>query len=132
MKAADTLKTYTDSIGGHFLEYSDVRCVAIVPVPGGRTQTITCEEVVNALYNRTLLRFSSRVCTAESSYDYRMLLEQAAYFNYCRFAIRDGHIEVEALADPSAGDPVIWQEMVAEVANLADQFELKVTGRDVN
>ena len=132
MKAADTLKTHTDSIGGHFMAYSDVRCVAIVPVPGGRTQTITCEEVINELYNRKLLRFSSRVSPAENNYDYRMLLEQAAYFNYCRFAIRDGHLEVEALADPTAGDPVIWQEMVTEVANLADQFELKLSGRDAN
>ena len=132
MEAAHTLKAFTGSIGGHFLEYSDVRCVAIVPVPGGRTQTITCEEVINDLYNRRLLRFSSKVCQADPAHDFQMLLAQTAFFNYCRFTIRDGIIEVEAVADPTAGDPVIWQEMIMEVANLADQFELKLSGKDAN
>ncbi len=132
MEASQVLKSHTVSIGGHFLEYSDVRCVAIIPVPGGRTQTITCEEILNDLYSRRLLRFSSKICPAIAAHDYQMLLEQTAFFNYCRFAIRDGFIEVEALADPATGDPLIWKEMITEVANLADQFELKLAGNDTN
>ena len=114
------------------MEYSDTRCIAIVPVPGGRTQTVTCEEFHNHLYNRKLLRFSSKVCQAEPGMDYQMVLEQASFFNYCRFVIRGGTLEVEALADPASGDHQIYTEMVMEVANLADQYELRLSGKDAN
>jgi len=132
MEAAETLKAYADSLGGHFMEYSDTRSIAIIPVPGGRTQTVTCEEFHNQLYNRKLLRFCSKVCTVGSGLDFPMILEQASFFNYCRFVIRNGELEVETIADPATGDRTIYREMVMEVANLADQYEMKLSGKDAN
>jgi hypothetical protein len=61
-----------------------------------------------------------------------MLLEQTAFFNYARFVIRENYLQVEAVSgyDNAVEDEI--KEMIQEVANLADQYEMKLTGADVN
>jgi plasmid maintenance system antidote protein VapI len=61
-----------------------------------------------------------------------MLMEQIAFFNYCRFVLRDNYLQVEAVAPLIGVSEETLQEMVQEVANLADQYELKLTGADIN
>ena len=66
-----------------------------------------------------------------SDIDYKMLLDQSAFFNYCRFVIRDNYLQVEAVASLTGISEETIKEMVQEVANLADQFEMKLTGADI-
>jgi predicted lactoylglutathione lyase len=61
-----------------------------------------------------------------------MLLEQSAYFNYCRFIISENHLQVEAVTALDAVSESTIQEMLQEVANLADQYELKLTDTDIH
>jgi plasmid maintenance system antidote protein VapI len=61
-----------------------------------------------------------------------MLLEQTAYFNYSRFVVKDSYLQVEAVASIIGITEETIKEMVQEVANLADQFELKLTGGDIH
>jgi hypothetical protein len=132
MNLSAIVKKYTEEIGGQFTEYSESLMVVIMPLSGGRFQTVLGTIKENELYNRKLIAFSSKVSPYQPNIDFKMLLEQTAYFNYCRFVIKEGYVQVEAVAayDSITEGPV--KEMLQEVANLADQYEMRLTGVDVN
>lgn len=125
------MQRYAEEIGGQFMEYDPDHSIIVVPVSGGRAQTVLGEVRKNELYNRKLVCFVSKVCPAQPELDYRAILAQTAFLNYCRFVIREGYLQLEAVAalDQSGEDAL--KEMIQEVANVADQFEMKLTGADV-
>ena len=126
------MKKYSDEIGGQYTDYNESLSVIIMPLSGGRFQTVIGSIKKNELYNRQLITFTSKVCAYQPEIDLRMLLEQTAYFNYCRFVIKDGYIQVEAVSPLEAVSEETIKEMLQEVANLADQYEMKLTGADIN
>jgi hypothetical protein len=132
MELNSLMRKYADEINGQYMEYDPNHAIIIVPVSGGRAQTVLGNVRKNDLYNRKLLTISSKVCAFTPEIDLKLLLEQTAFFNYCRFILSENHLQVEAVAafDTISEDAV--KEMIQEVANLADQFELKLTGVDVN
>lgn len=130
MDLTSFLKKYADQIGGQYTDYNAEQSIIIVPVSGSRYQTVIGTIKKNVLYNRSLLTISSKVCELNPGIDFKMLLEQTAYFNYCRFAINDTHVVIEAVATVDGIDEETVKEMIQEVANLADQYELKLTGSD--
>jgi hypothetical protein len=132
MKLTAFMKKYSEEIGGQYTEYNETLSVVIMPLSGGRFQTVIGTVKDNELYNRKLVSFTSKVCAFQSSLDLHMLLEQTAYFNYCRFVIKDGYIQVEAVTPMENASEGAIKEMLQEVANLADQYEMKLTGVDIN
>jgi hypothetical protein len=126
------MKKYSEEIGGQYTEYNDTLSVVIVPLSGGRFQTVIGTIKENQLYNRKLITFTSKVCAYQPNLDIKMLLEQTAYFNYCRFIIKEGYVQVESVSPLDGISEITIKEMVQEVANLADQYELKLTGSDIN
>jgi len=132
MELTAFMKKYSDEIGGQYTEYNESLSVVIVPLSGGRFQTVIGSIKNNELYNRQLINFTSKVCAYQSNIDLEVLLEQTAYFNYCRFIIKDGYIQVEAVSPLSSAYEDTIKEMLQEVANLADQYEMKLTGVDIN
>lgn len=132
MDLTSFMRRYADEIKGQFIEYNHNLSVIIVPVSGSRFQTVLGNVKISPLYNRRVVTFTSKVCPVTDGIDYRMLLEQSAFFNYCRFVISENHIQVEAVSshDNLSEDDV--KEMLQEVANIADQYELKLTGSDVH
>jgi len=126
------MKKYADEIGGQFTEYDQTQSIVIVPVSGNRYQTVIGNIRQNELYNRRLISFTSKVCALHSTIDFKMLLEQSAYFNYCRFVIKENYLQVEASTALDAATESVIKEMVQEVANLGDQFELKLTDSDIH
>ena len=126
------MKRYADEIGGQYTQYNTTHSIVIVPLSGSRFQTVIGHIKKNDLYNRKVVALSSKVCPVTTNIDYRMLLEQTAYFNYARFVIRDHFLQVEAVCgfENAVEDEI--KEMLQEVANLADQYELKLTGADIN
>ncbi|MBS1487060.1 MAG: helix-turn-helix domain-containing protein [Bacteroidetes bacterium] len=131
MDLSALMKKYAEQIGGQYTEYDSLQSIIIVPVSGGRFQTVVGNIVKNDLYNRQLISLRSKVCPAKKEMDYKMLLEQTVFFNYCRFIIKDNYIQIEAVAPLSSISEETVKEMLQEVANLADQFELKLTGADI-
>jgi hypothetical protein len=125
------MRRYADEIGGQYTEYDPEHAIIIVPVSGGRAQTVLSSVNVNKLYNRKLVCICSKVCPAQQDLDFRMLLSQAAFLNYSRFVIAENFLQVEAVASYDNLHDDVVKEMVQEVANVADQFELKLTGADV-
>ena len=126
------MKRYAEEIGGQHTQYNDAQSVVIVPVSGGRFQTVIGTIRKNDLYNRKLVNLTSKVCAVRPNIDFKMMLEQTAFFNYCRFVIRENYLQVEAVASLSHISEEELREMIQEAANLADQYEMKVTGTDVN
>jgi len=82
----------------------------------------------NVLYKRKLISLNSKVCAIKPDIDYKMLLDQTAFFNYCRFVIKDNYLQVEAVASLIGISEETLKKWCQEVANLADQFEMKLTG----
>ena len=132
MDLSALMKKYAEEIGGQFTEYDPTQTIIIVPVSGGRFQTVLGTVTQNDLYNRKLISLNSKVSAIKPDIDFKMLLEQTAFFNYCRFVIKENHLQVEAVASLIGISEDTIKEMVQEVANLADQFELKLTGMDIN
>jgi hypothetical protein len=126
------MKKYADQIGGQYTEYDPSHSIIIIPVSGNRYQTVIGTIRKNELYNRSLITLNSKVCAVKDGIDFKMLLEQSAYFNYCRFIVTENHLQVEAVTalDTITESTVI--EMLQEVANLADQYELKLTDTDIH
>jgi len=132
MDLSALMKKYAEQIGGQYTEYDQAQSIIIMPVSGGRYQTVLGTITQNDLYNRKLISLNSKICSIKPDIDYRMLLEQTAYFNYCRFVVKDNYLQIEAVASLTGLSEETIKEMVQEVANLADQFELKLTGMDIN
>jgi hypothetical protein len=132
MDLAAFLKNYAEQIGGQYTEYTASQSIIIVPVSGGRFQTIVATIKKNELYNRKLINLLSKICQMKPDVDLRMLLEQTAFFNYCRFTISENHLQIEAVTTYANATEDQLKEMIQEVANLADQFEMKVTGADIH
>ncbi len=132
MDLTTIMKKYADQIGGQYTQYDDDHSIIIVPVSGGRFQTILGTIKKNELYNRQLITLHSKVCSTTANIDYKMLLEQTAFFNYCRFVIDQNYLQIEAVASLDNLSEGTIKEMMQEVANLADQYEMKLTGSDIH
>lgn len=132
MDISSFLRNYADQIGGQYTAYNADQSIIIVPVSGNRFQTVIGTIKKNELYNRSIITLNSKVCDVNSGLDYKMLLEQTSYFNYCRFIISGNHLQVEAVAAVDGINDDGLKEMVQEVANLADQYEMKLTGSDIH
>ena len=126
------MKRYADEIRGQYIEYTQTLSVIIVPVSGNRFQTVMGTIKQSSLYNRKVIIFTSKVCPMNESIDFKMLLEQTAFFNYCRFMISENYLQVEAVSSLSGVSEEDIKEMLQEVANLADQYEMKISGTDIH
>jgi len=131
MDLSAVMKKFADQIGGQYTEYDHTQSILIVPVSGGRFQTVIGTITQNDLYNRKLISLNSKVCPIKPDIDFKMLLEQTAFFNYCRFVIKENYLQVEAVGSLIGISEETIKEMTQEVANLADQFEMKLTGADI-
>jgi hypothetical protein len=132
MDISSFLKNYADQIGGQYTAYNKDQSIIIVPVSGNRFQTVIGTIKKNDLYNRSIVTLNSKVCDVHPALDYKMLLEQASYFNYCRFIISGNHLQIEAVGAVDGITEADVKEMIQEVANLADQYEMKLTGSDIH
>lgn len=126
------MKRYADEIRGQYIEYTQTLSVIIVPVSGNRFQTVMGTIKQSSLYNRKVIIFTSKVCPMNETIDFKMLLEQTAYFNYCRFMISENYLQVEAVSSLTGVTEEDIKEMLQEVANIADQYEMKISGTDIH
>ena len=125
-------RQYAEETGGQYTDYDHTKAVIVVPLPGGRFQTILAIARKGATSGKELAIFSSKVCELDSSINLRELLEQNLSFDYCKFLIEDNFVKVEASCVSSTANEDQVKEMIMEVAMVADQMELKFTGLDVH
>ncbi len=126
------MKSYSDEIGGQYSSYDNTHSIIVVPLAGGRFQSVIGTIKENKLYSRNMVTFTSKICNYHAGLPLKNLLEQSALFNYGRFIISDDFLQIEGVASLEGTSESSVKEMIQEVANLADQYEFKLTGADVH
>ena len=132
MNVITTVKKYADQIGGQYTDYDHTKSVIVVPLDRSRFQTVLAQTQKSPVSGRDQAVFTSKVCEYRADMDLKSLLEQNANFDYSKFVLEDGYLKVEAscLAGSTSEEQV--REMIQEVAQLADHYEDKLTGLDIN
>ena len=122
-----------DQIGGQYTDYDHTKSVVVVPLSDGtRFQTVLAVAQTSAVSGRDQATFTSKVCEYDNKLDLKLLMEQNSRFDYSKFVLDDGFLKVEASCLTSSVSQEQIKEMIQEVAQLADHYELKLTGRDVH
>lgn len=126
------MESYAEEIGGQFSEYDDSRSVIVVPIEGNRFQSVFGIKKYSERYQKTGLEFSSKVCPHTEDIDLGELLKENSKFCYAKFILEDNFLKVESslfLENISEG---LVKELISEVANVADEWEFRLTGQDVH
>ncbi|HZY83157.1 MAG TPA: hypothetical protein VFE50_26740, partial [Cyclobacteriaceae bacterium] len=79
MDLRQVMRRFAEEIGGEYNEYAPEYVIIIVPVSGGRAQTVLGEVRQSELYNRKIVVFSSKICPAGPELDLRSLLTQTNF-----------------------------------------------------
>jgi hypothetical protein len=132
MNLLSTVKQYADQIGWQFTDYDHTKTVIVVSIDSHRFQTVLALTQKSRVSGREQAIFSSKVCEFTSAIDLKALLEQSANFDFSKFVLEDNFLKIEAscLVDSSTQEQL--KEMIQEVAQLADHYELKLTGQDIH
>jgi len=130
---ATFMKNYADEIGAKFWEYDKERSVVIVPVRGGRIQTVYGTLKTGEKYGgHTGIEFTTKVCPLDDRVDLLKLLKAQGDYCHAKFTIKNNEVWVEASAYRETASEGTLKEIVREAAQLADTWEEKITGLDVN
>jgi hypothetical protein len=129
---SELMEKIANDIGGQFTEYDKSKSVIIVPLEGNRYQAVVGVVRHYEKLDKTRLEFSSKVCQLTESVDLKELLIENAKTCYARFVIVDDYIRVEGSTFMDNVNENGLKEIIEEVANLADAWELKLTGMDVH
>lgn len=132
MNIPSLLEKYADEIGGTFTNYNGEKWIIVVPLKDDRFQTVLAALEKSKVSGKTRLYFSSKVSQLSDHINLKDLLIQNSKFDYSKFILEDGDLKVEAscLSDSVTEEEIRF--MIQEVAQLADQYELRLTGMDVN
>ena len=126
------MERHAEEIGGQFSEYDQSKSVIIVPLDENRFQAVLGVIKYNEKFNKTGLEFSSKVCPYSEDIDCKQLIVENAKTCYAKFVIVDDFIKVEGSTFLETIREEGIKEIIQEVAQLADEWELKLTGLDVN
>ena len=131
-KFNEFMERYAEEIDGQFSEYDQSKSVIIVPLDENRFQAVLGVIKHNEKFNKTGIEFSSKVCPYSDDIDCKQLVIENAKTCYAKFVIIDDFIKVEGSTFLETIMEEGLKEIIKEVAQLADEWELKLTGLDVN
>ncbi len=126
------MENFAEEIGGQFSEYDKTKSVIIVPLDSNRFQAVLGVTKYNEKYKKMALEFSSKVCPFSSDVDCKQLVIENAKTSYAKFVIVDDFVKVEGSVFLENINEEGIKDLIREVAQLADEWELKLTGLDVN
>jgi len=126
------LQDYSQEINGEYSEYDENKSVIIVPLPDERYQAIVGKINHNETYDKETIEFSSKVCSVREDIDYTTLLKANSDFIHAKFIVDEDFLKVEAGTFSEITNEAHLKQIISEVANLADQWELKITGKDIH
>lgn len=109
-----------------------MKSVIVVPLDKSRFQTVLATKQKSQVSGRDQAVFTSKVCEYRNGIDLKSLMEQNANFDYSKFVLEDGYLKVEASCLTASASEAQVQEMIQEVAQLADHYELQLTGQDIH
>ncbi|MEM8895971.1 MAG: hypothetical protein AAGC88_15415 [Bacteroidota bacterium] len=127
------MQKFADEIGGDYSQYDDTRSVIIVKLPDERFQTVLGRVGQHDKYKREVIEFTSKVCSAGEDIDFVSLLKHSDEFIHSKFVVGDdNYVKVASAAYTDNVTEEVLKEMIIESANVADEWENKITGLDVN
>lgn len=130
MNFLNLVRDYANNIGGQYTEYDQNRSVVVVPLEN-RFQTVLAVTQKSPASGKDQALFSSKVCEITNKIDFKQLLELNSSFDFSKFVVNDGYVKVEASCFTASITKEQIQGMIQEVAHLSDEYELKLTGKDV-
>lgn len=125
-------KNYAQEIGGEYREYDSSQSVIIIPLPGNRFQTITGHITHNEDYDREVIQLKTKVCELSEDIPFDKLLAESASYPYSKFIIEDDFLKVEAITFMVNLNEKMIKEMFIEIAKHADDWEFRITGKDIH
>lgn len=132
MDIMQCVQQYAEQIGGQYTDYDHSKSVIVVPLEGSRYQTVLASKQKSPVSGKDQAIFSSKICEFKMDINLADLMKQNARFDYSKFVLEDGYLKVEASCLTSSASEAQLKEMLQEVAQLADQYELKLTGKDIH
>jgi hypothetical protein len=132
MNLNEIMQRYASEIGGTYSDYNSSQSIIIVPLQDDRFQTVLgyVKHIPN--FNKQIIELRSKVCEYNPSINLKELLEINTNLVHSKFAIYDNQLQVEASAYTDNVSEEQIKEIIQEVANIADEYEFKITGKDVN
>lgn len=127
MELNNFMKSYAEEIKGNFSEYDDQRSVIVVPLEMDRQQAVVGEIDIE----NNLISISSKVCVAEGNLRFKELLEENHKSTFGKFTIVNDFLKVESRSPADIVSDEILKRAIQEVAQLADKWEMNITGRDI-
>jgi hypothetical protein len=126
------VQDYAEQIGGQYTDYDHTKSVVVIPLNDNRFQTVLALQQKSTVSGRDQAIFSSKICEFDGKMNLEDLLKQNAHFDYCKFVLEDGYLKVEASCLSATASESQLKEMLQEVAQLADHYEEKFTGKDLH
>jgi len=126
MNFSSTMQSIAEQVEGSFSEYDENIAVLIVPVDEHRFQTVYCYNEGEKGY-----RFISKVCETDDNLPYKAMVEESSDLLYASFYIESDFLYVRATTFISGNEEAGLKELLVEVAQIADKWENKLTGADV-
>ena len=123
---------YANEIGGEFRDYDDSQSIIVIRLKRERFQAVQGNVYNHEQYNgREVVQLKTKVCTAEESIDFLEVLASSSSHIHSKFIIEDGFLKVESAAFMDSVNDSRIKEMIQEIGNLADEWELKITSKDI-
>ena len=125
-------QSYAQEIDGEFREYDDNQSIIIVPLRKDRFQTVTGHIVKHDGYGRDVIHLKSKVCELSYNIPFEECLEASKEYPYTKFIVEDDFLKVEAINFLLNLNEDMVKEMIMEIAQHADDWELRITGKDIH
>lgn len=132
MNVINFIKSYADQIDGQFTNYDHKTAVVIIPLGGGRFQTVLATLQQSRISGKEMVVFKSKVCEFSDGIDVQSLLQRSGNLDYSRFIIEEGFLKVAASALTEAISEDQVKETLQELAVVADEYEMTLTGQDIH
>ena len=88
-------------------------------------------KIVLEKYNYDVVQITSKVCETTESIDYPSILEASSDFALANFIVEGGFLKVDASILLNEANVELLGDSIVELANLADEWEFKITGKDI-
>ncbi len=132
MEFTKTMQEISEEIGAQFNEYDERKSVMVVLLEGSRYQTVMAVLKHHERYDREVVHLSTKVCDTDQFINYVNILSGNADFVHSKFVIVDNYLRVEAAAFIDNISTDLLKEMIMEVAETGDEWELRITGQDIH
>ena len=133
MDFKDFSQRFAEEVNGQYSEYDKITSLFILHLPDGRHQMVVAKIFESKRYNnRKAVHVTSKICPAKASLRYHEILRSVQGYMHTRFVIEDDFLKTEASFYLDNVNEEIIKEMILEVAYTADEWEKRITGKDIN